>query len=149
MQAVELLGMAFSRPSSDKAWLEQLPLLTRLRAALETELGAEAFSDAWERGKARDLDEVVNMLLEQFRGVSDSTQVTEVREANRNLLEPLSERELEVLQLIANGLTNEEIAGRLFVSVSTVKKHINHIYSKIGAASRTQAIVRAREFNLL
>jgi ATP/maltotriose-dependent transcriptional regulator MalT len=149
MQAVELLGMAFSRPSSDKAWLEQLPLLTRLRAKLETELGAETYSAAWERGKARDLDEVVNHLLEAFRGALDSTQATGLQAANRNLREPLSERELEVLQLIADGLSNDEIAGRLFIGVSTVKKHINHIYGKIGAASRTQAIVRAREFNLL
>jgi LuxR family maltose regulon positive regulatory protein len=68
--------------------------------------------------------------------------------ANRSLTEPLSERELEVLQLIAAGLSNDEIANRLFVGVSTIKKHINHIYGKIGVTSRAQAIVRASEFNL-
>jgi ATP/maltotriose-dependent transcriptional regulator MalT len=54
-----------------------------------------------------------------------------------------------VLQLIAAGLSNRDIAARLFVGVSTVKKHINHLYGKLGVKSRTQAIVRARELKLL
>ena len=65
------------------------------------------------------------------------------------LAEPLSERELDVLRLIAEGLSNQEIADRLIVAVSTVKTHINNIYSKLGVASRTQAIARARERKLL
>jgi DNA-binding CsgD family transcriptional regulator len=65
------------------------------------------------------------------------------------LIEPLTERELEVLHLIEAGLSNREIADRLFVGVSTVKKHINHLYGKLGVKSRTQAIARARELNLL
>jgi LuxR family maltose regulon positive regulatory protein len=65
------------------------------------------------------------------------------------LAEPLSERELEVLALIAAGKSNKEIAARLFVSTSTVKTHINNLYRKLGARSRTQAIGRAREMDLL
>ena len=65
--------------------------------------------------------------------------------ANERLPEPLSERELEVLALIASGDSNEEIAGKLFVSVTTVKTHINNLYRKLGAHSRTQAVARARE----
>jgi ATP/maltotriose-dependent transcriptional regulator MalT len=65
------------------------------------------------------------------------------------LAEPLSERELEVLALIAAGESNGEIAARLFVSISTVKTHINNLYRKLGARSRTQAIVRARELGIL
>jgi LuxR family maltose regulon positive regulatory protein len=65
------------------------------------------------------------------------------------LSEPLSERELEVLALISAGESNREIAGKLFVSVGTVKTHINNLYRKLGARSRTQAVARAREMNLL
>jgi len=62
---------------------------------------------------------------------------------------PLSERELEVLQLVASGLTNNEIAARLVVTTSTVKKHLEHIYDRLNVSSRTHAVARARELNLL
>jgi LuxR family maltose regulon positive regulatory protein len=65
------------------------------------------------------------------------------------LVEPLSERELEVLRLIAAGLSNQEIAQELVIAVSTVKSHINHIYGKLGAKSRTQAIAKAQTLGLL
>jgi LuxR family maltose regulon positive regulatory protein len=65
------------------------------------------------------------------------------------LPEPLSERELEVLQLIAAGKSNSRIAQELFVTAGTVKTHIRNIYRKLDAHSRTQALVRARELNLL
>lgn len=61
----------------------------------------------------------------------------------------LSEREREVLRLIADGLSNQEIADKLVVAVSTVKTHINNIFAKLGVASRAQAINRARELRLL
>ena len=69
--------------------------------------------------------------------------------ADERLPEPLSERELEVLALIAAGESNGEIARKLFISTSTVKTHINRLYRKLGACSRTQAVARAREMNLL
>jgi LuxR family maltose regulon positive regulatory protein len=65
------------------------------------------------------------------------------------LLEPLSERELEVLRLISEGLTNQEIAAILVVATSTVKSHINHLYGKLGTTRRTQAIAIARDLGLL
>jgi LuxR family maltose regulon positive regulatory protein len=65
------------------------------------------------------------------------------------LIEPLSERELEVLGLIAAGLSNAEIAQRLFIAEGTVKRHINHIYGKLEVASRTQAIAKAQTLSLL
>ena len=69
--------------------------------------------------------------------------------ADERLPEPLSERELEVLALIAAGKSNQEIATKLFVSLSTVKTHINRLYRKLGARSRTQAVARARELDLI
>jgi LuxR family maltose regulon positive regulatory protein len=65
------------------------------------------------------------------------------------LVEPLREREREVLHLIAQGYTNQEIASKLVVGLSTVKTHINHLFQKLGVASRTQAVARARELGLL
>jgi LuxR family maltose regulon positive regulatory protein len=65
------------------------------------------------------------------------------------LIEPLSDRELEVLRLIAAGLSNREIAEELVIAVGTVKRHINHIYGKLGVHSRTQAVARAGELGLL
>jgi LuxR family maltose regulon positive regulatory protein len=65
------------------------------------------------------------------------------------LVEPLSERELEVLQLVADGLSNREIADKLFISVGTVKTHTHNIYGKLGVSGRTQAVARARELKLL
>ncbi|HLL98501.1 MAG TPA: LuxR C-terminal-related transcriptional regulator [Rubrobacteraceae bacterium] len=63
--------------------------------------------------------------------------------------EHLSERELEVLRLIASGMSNAEVSRALFVSLATVKKHINNIYRKLGTHNRTGAVARARQSNLL
>ncbi|MCB0014028.1 MAG: response regulator transcription factor [Anaerolineales bacterium] len=65
------------------------------------------------------------------------------------LPDPLSDRELEILTLIASGRKNKEIAATLFVSVNTVHYHTKNLYSKLGVNSRTQAITRANELNLL
>jgi LuxR family transcriptional regulator, maltose regulon positive regulatory protein len=65
------------------------------------------------------------------------------------LVEPLSERELEVLCLVAGGLSNAEIAGHLFISLSTVKGHTSNIFGKLGVKNRTQAVVQARSLGLL
>jgi LuxR family maltose regulon positive regulatory protein len=65
------------------------------------------------------------------------------------LVEPLSKREQEVLLLVANGLTNQQIANRLVISIRTVKKHIENIHGKLGVQNRTQAVARSRELGLL
>jgi LuxR family maltose regulon positive regulatory protein len=65
------------------------------------------------------------------------------------LLEPLSGRELDVLRLVAAGLSNREIAARLVIEVSTVKSYINSLFSKLEVDSRTQAVARARALGLI
>ena len=64
-------------------------------------------------------------------------------------VEPLSKRELEVLQLLAEGLTNQEIANKLFLSLNTVKVHTRNIYGKLGAHHRAEAVARARALGIL
>ncbi|MCY1562918.1 HTH-type transcriptional regulator MalT [compost metagenome] len=63
--------------------------------------------------------------------------------------EALSSRELAVLQLIAQGCSNQEISERLFISLHTVKSHARHINSKLGVERRTQAVARAKSLGLL
>jgi LuxR family maltose regulon positive regulatory protein len=87
--------------------------------------------------------EYVDKLLVAF-GLEESEEIP-----LHHLSEPLSERELEVLQLIAAGLSNQEIAEQLVVAISTVKSHLNHIYGKLNVSSRMQAVARARELSLL
>jgi LuxR family maltose regulon positive regulatory protein len=65
------------------------------------------------------------------------------------LIEPLSDRELEVLRLVAEGLSNREIADRLVISVGTVKTHVHNILGKLDVRGRTQAAARARELDLI
>jgi LuxR family transcriptional regulator, maltose regulon positive regulatory protein len=71
------------------------------------------------------------------------------QKAGSGLVEPLSDRELEVLHWLAAGLSNPEIGARLVISLSTVKGHTANIYSKLGVNSRTQAVAKARELGIL
>jgi ATP/maltotriose-dependent transcriptional regulator MalT len=65
------------------------------------------------------------------------------------LAEPLSEREVEVLRLVAAGLTNKQIAHQLLIALGTAKRHTINIYGKLGVSNRTQAVAKARELKLL
>jgi LuxR family maltose regulon positive regulatory protein len=65
------------------------------------------------------------------------------------MLDPLTARELEIVRLICAGHSGPEIASELVLAYNTVRKHISNIYSKLGVRSRTQAIARVRELNLL
>ena len=78
------------------------------------------------------------------RDVKSLTKLTKAE-----LIEPLSEREIEILKLVSQGLTNKEIAARLFLAEGTVKNYVTSILQKIDARDRTQAAIRARELGLL
>ena len=89
----------------------------------------------------------------KFRGGEQTALLNRSKEPHSSpylsLLDPLSERELEVLHLIANGDSNYEIAEQLVVAVSTVKRHVSNIFSKLAVISRTQAVAQARKLGLL
>jgi ATP/maltotriose-dependent transcriptional regulator MalT len=104
--------------------------------------------EARQRGRLDSANEVPVHYFRKLMAVLER-DVADTTLPSAELPEPLSERELEVLQLIAAGKTNRRIATELFVSVGTVKTHINNVYRKLDAHSRTQALARARELNLL
>jgi LuxR family maltose regulon positive regulatory protein len=89
----------------------------------------------------------VTQLLAAIAQTTDSASTAPG--ANQLLVEPLSKRELEVLRLLDAGYTNQAVADELVIAVSTVKKHVNNIFGKLGVASRTQAVSRARTLELL
>jgi LuxR family maltose regulon positive regulatory protein len=99
-------------------------------------------------------------LLAAFEGpTKDERQKTEIAPSSfvvhtnvgrpSSLIEPLSKRELEILQLIAQGLSNREISERLFLALSTVKGHNQNIFGKLQVQRRTEAVARARELGML
>ena len=91
--------------------------------------------------------EYCQRLLDEF---SKQTPLKlETSETSHELVEPLSEREIEVLKHIADGQTNQEIAQELILSLYTVKSHARNIYSKLGVKNRTEAVARARLLGLL
>jgi LuxR family maltose regulon positive regulatory protein len=127
--------------------------LVALRRALELaepEAYVRVFVDEGEQlahllyeATARDIASAyAGRLLNAFPDAEPSAEVD-------TMVEPLSEREVEVLQLIAAGLSNREIAHKLLLSLNTVKSHTGNIYGKLGVSSRTQAVGKARMLGLL
>jgi LuxR family maltose regulon positive regulatory protein len=88
----------------------------------------------------------VNRLLSLF---GPDVSVKPDQQTDNSLIEPLSQRELEVLRLIDKGLSNREIGERLFLALSTVKGHTRIIFDKLQVQRRTEAVARARELGLL
>ena len=107
---------------------------------LEVSLTPTQFSAAVARGQLLDLDTTLRTVM---------AELSQPQPDSQPITDPLTARELEVLRLIAAGLTNRQIAEQMFLTVGTVKWYVNDIYSKLGVNSRTQALVRARELNLL
>lgn len=107
------------------------------------------------RSKERSLKEYKAKLLEDLVPADSSrppipaTSSSYLIDRDSILIDPLSERELEVLKLIAAGHSNQEIAEKLVIMVGTVKAHTSNIFNKLNVRSRTQAISKASELHLL
>lgn len=91
----------------------------------------------------------IAQLLEAFSTGPVGSETHPLPNQDEELVEPLTRRELEVLELIAAGHSNQAIADRLVISLSAVKKHTGNIFGKLNVNSRTQALVRARQLGLL
>jgi len=95
------------------------------------------------------MSDYTGMLLAAFEAEKHKSADESDLSPAQPLIEPLSQRELEVLRLIAQGLSNDEIGKRLFLALDTVKGHNRKIFDKLGVQRRTEAVARARELGLL
>jgi DNA-binding CsgD family transcriptional regulator len=126
----------------------------RLRT-LGTNLAPDVFREAIHRGETLDPFIIIAELVDGFLAPEGVRQRAAMKSGdgdiltNRELTDLLTERELEILRLIADGLSNRDIASKLIFSLGTVKWYVHQIHSKLGVSRRTQAIARARELNLL
>lgn len=92
----------------------------------------------------------ISRLLAAFPGHElDHTGTLHQEMFSAEMIEPLTDREIEVLSFIAEGLTNQEIASRLFISLNTVKVHARNIFQKLGTSNRTEAAVKAKALGIL
>jgi LuxR family transcriptional regulator, maltose regulon positive regulatory protein len=107
---------------------------------------AQLLSEAAAQGMMPDYAGTLLAVFDAERSKRDDTSYLPPAQL---LSEPLSKRELEVLQLIAQGLSNSEISERLFLARDTVKGHIKKIFGKLEVQRRTEAVARAREVGLL
>jgi ATP/maltotriose-dependent transcriptional regulator MalT len=134
-QAVAVLPLILGHPACR---IVTRDAATQLHERLESKLSKERFAEAWMWGVGKQPTEVFVALVSCESGSGQSGHSA-----------GLSERELEVLHLIAEGLSNAEIAQRLYLSVGTVKVHVRHIYDKLGVNRRTQAVAYAQELGIL
>ena len=114
---------------------------------------AELLRAVGRRSSAAHLRPYLSRLLAPFAEITPTPPslpaVTSVRPSATPLLEPLTEREQAVLNLVAEGASNEQIATTLVISIHTVRKHVSNILAKLAVASRTEAVARARQLGLL
>ncbi len=139
-RSVELLALTLHHPASDYDSKERARrLLTGYRMTAESE----------QCGETGDFNTVTAALLDERFAPKGIVATAHTPQADQTLIEPLSKRELEVVSLIADGLSNQEIADRLILSVGTVKWHTSQIYCKLGVQNRAQAVRRTQQLNLL
>ncbi len=120
---------------------DPLPDITTLDAAL-----APQVNRVIQKATAKNPD---NRYPDALAFAADFREAIGINRRPTNAVELLTQREQEVLHLVIEGLSNKEIAQKLTVTLSTVKWYVNQIYTKLGVRSRVQAMVRARELNLL
>lgn len=151
IQAAQLLALAESQPSDIMGWLPKWLQRTSLKKRIEQKLVTEVLDEAYEAGPKLDLQSVIRsfLLVSADKNIANSTIPEHILQANSRLIEPLSERELEVLAYIGKGLSNQEIANEMVVELSTIKKHLTHIYGKLDVGTRAQAILRSQELGLI
>jgi DNA-binding NarL/FixJ family response regulator len=100
-------------------------------------------------GNALVQPEVTGQLLREFRRLSTAAAPPEPTPAPPAIGEVLTEREREILRLLAQGRSNQEIGGALVISVGTVKNHVSSILGKLGARDRTQAVIVAQQLKIV
>ncbi len=145
-EAVEQLAMLIDSKFVQKGWRRpEVDELVERLDTLQTQLAPVDYTAAALRGKSTTLVEaaaaLVSTVPESTVPLSDTAVPIHI--------EPLTERETEILGLIAQGHTNRQIADDLTLAIGTVKAHAHNIYAKLGVYNRTAATIRARELNLV
>ena len=135
LEAAWLAALVVDHPASDYVAREQG---RQVLAALEMRCSATDIAVAVQRAADSEWSAATTQLIDQL--------AAQVRQP---LLEPLSERELEVLRHVAAGKSNRQIADELIVTPGTVKSHVHHIIQKLDARNRTEAVTRARNLHLI
>jgi LuxR family maltose regulon positive regulatory protein len=125
---------------------EGAPIMQLLKLALQKGIEPEYAADLLAAMQPKESGGLRPIKASAGRDYSPPTGLAKL---DSDPIEPLSKRELEVLQMVALGLSNSEIGVRLVISLSTVKGHTANIYSKLGVNSRTQAVSKARELGIL
>ena len=149
IEALALEALAYQRRGDISGELKSLEHALRLAEPegylrLFLDLGP-AMARSLQEARSREvMPDYAEMLLAAFGDALTLPSLT-----GGALLEPLTSREVEVLKLLAAGLSNREIAEELVISPETVKKHAGNIYGKLGVGGRTEAAARARELELL
>jgi ATP/maltotriose-dependent transcriptional regulator MalT len=138
-RAVELLAVALDHAASDHE--------TKQRAQQLLAREHITFDQLPERGTGDDFNALALLLLDELSANQESPGTGQ--SADWLLIDPLSARELEVLRLMAAGLSNAEIAQALYIALATVKVHSRNIFSKLNVSSRTQAIAQSQKLKLL
>jgi len=152
--AAQLWGAAERYREASNTTLPQVERLGRSSHIKQAQrlLGEQIFAERWSEGRNMTAEQAIAASPTQER-ISNPPRPAQGRPAQTSvvppLLDPLSQRELEVLQLLAGGASNQEIARALVVTPGTVKLHVSHILSKLGVNSRTRAVIRARDLGLL
>ncbi len=146
-QAVSLLAYLADHPQLQPA--DQAQVQT-LREQAQAQMTNEAYETAVALGQDRSLEDHLTTLKNLLaQPLSNQPARSTTPTPDQPLVDPLTPRELEVLQLIADGLSNQEIADDLIISVGTVKYYTSHIYGKLQVSSRTHAVAQARELGIL
>jgi ATP/maltotriose-dependent transcriptional regulator MalT len=147
-----LLTFVAHHPASDGEAKERAE---QLLARCQAQLQPEQFASAEQTGLTSTLEDVLALLLSGAMVPSEGDRASPLlptaqeQPPDQALIEPLTPRELDVLRLLADGLSNKEIATELVLTLGTVKWYNNQIYGKLNVKSRTQAIARASELSLL
>jgi DNA-binding NarL/FixJ family response regulator len=152
-RAARLFGAAerLREAVGDKHTPEEAALQGPYLATARSQLDEVAWQAAWAEGRAMSMEEAIEYALskdEPSATTSSSTPRHSSLSSAPELRAGLTSREVEVLGLVAEGLTNAQVAQRLFLSPRTVHRHLNSIYHKLGVSSRTAAIRFAIEHGL-
>jgi predicted ATPase/DNA-binding CsgD family transcriptional regulator len=128
----------------------------RARVFVEAQTAHNAYQALWQEGQKLELGGLIEEVATLSVGVDEGEgkrflppQSSQASISNRALTDPLTSRELEILQLVGRGYSNQEIAEHLVLSKNTVRAHLKNLYSKLAVNSRTRAIAIAQELHLI